>query len=86
MIENKIIDESKQAAFTFLENTKVFTLAESLGGVESLVNHPTTMTHASIPEPERLKTGITNSLIRLSVGIEDIEDLLQDLEQALNKE
>lgn len=85
MVSFRLKDESKQAAFTFLENTKVFTLAESLGGVESLVNHPTTMTHASIPEPERLKSGITDSLIRLSVGIEDIDDLLKDLEQALNK-
>jgi cystathionine beta-lyase len=85
MVSFRLHDESQQAAFTFLENTKVFTLAESLGGVESLVNHPTTMTHASIPEPERLKIGITDSLIRLSVGIEDIDDLLQDLEQALSK-
>jgi cystathionine beta-lyase len=85
MVSFRLKDESKQAAFAFLENTKVFTLAESLGGVESLVNHPTTMTHASIPEPERLKIGITDSLIRLSVGIEDVDDLLKDLEQALNK-
>lgn len=84
MVSFRLKDESKAAAFKFLENTKVFTLAESLGGVESLVNHPTTMTHASIPEPERLKIGITDSLIRLSVGIEDEEDLLADLEQALN--
>ncbi|MDG1955030.1 MAG: cystathionine gamma-synthase [Polaribacter sp.] len=85
MVSFKLKDESQKAAFTFLENTKVFTLAESLGGVESLVNHPTTMTHATIPEPERLKIGITDSLIRLSVGIEDIDDLLEDLEQALSK-
>lgn len=84
MVSFRLKDESKEAAFSFLENTKVFTLAESLGGVESLVNHPVTMTHASIPEPERLKIGITDSLIRLSVGIEDEEDLLQDLAQALN--
>lgn len=84
MVSFRLKDESKEAAFRFLENTKVFTLAESLGGVESLVNHPVTMTHASIPEPERLKIGITDSLIRLSVGIEDEEDLLQDLAQALN--
>lgn len=84
MVSFRLKDESRAAAFKFLENTKVFTLAESLGGVESLVNHPTTMTHASIPEPERLKIGITDSLIRLSVGIEDENDLLQDLEQALN--
>lgn len=84
MVSFRLKDESKEAAFKFLENTKVFTLAESLGGVESLVNHPTTMTHASIPEAERLKIGITDSLIRLSIGIEDVHDLLEDLEQALN--
>ena len=64
-------------------NFKVFTLAESLGGVESLVNHPATMTHASIPKEERDKTGIVDSLIRLSVGIEDAKDLIDDLEQAI---
>ena len=63
---------------------KVFTLAESLGGVESLVNHPATMTHASIPKEERDKIGITDNLIRLSVGIEDISDLVNDVEQAIN--
>jgi cystathionine beta-lyase len=84
MVSFCLKDESKEAAFKFLENTKVFTLAESLGGVESLVSHPATMTHGSIPEPERLKIGITDSLIRLSVGIEDVEDLLADLENALN--
>lgn len=83
MVSFKLKDENKQATFTFLESTKLFTLAESLGGVESLVNHPVTMTHASIPESERLKIGITDSLIRLSVGIEDVNDLLDDLEQAL---
>ncbi|CAM1339024.1 cystathionine gamma-synthase [Tenacibaculum aestuarii] len=85
MVSFRLKDESKQAALTFLENTKIFTLAESLGGVESLVSHPVTMTHASIPEAERLKIGITDSLIRLSVGVEDIDDLLVDLEQALNR-
>ena len=84
MVSFKLKDDTKAATFTFLENTKLFTLAESLGGVESLVNHPVTMSHASIPEPERLKIGITDSLIRLSVGIEDIDDLLADLAQALN--
>ena len=84
MVSFSLKDESLDAAFQFLENTKVFTLAESLGGVESLVSHPVTMTHASIPESERLKIGITDSLIRLSVGIEDIDDLLADLDQALN--
>jgi len=85
MVSFRLKEESEKAAFAFLENTKVFTLAESLGGVESLVNHPVTMTHASIPEPEREKLGITNSLIRLSVGIEDISDLLADIKQALEK-
>ncbi len=83
MVSFRLKDESKEAVFRFLENTKLFTLAESLGGVESLVNHPATMTHASIPELERLKTGITDSLIRLSTGIEDIDDLLADLDEAL---
>lgn len=85
MVSFRLKDESKQAALSFLENTKIFTLAESLGGVESLVSHPVTMTHASIPEADRLKIGITDSLIRLSVGVEDIDDLLADLEQALSK-
>ncbi len=67
----------------FLSNLKVFLLAESLGGVESLVNHPAKMTHASIPEEERNRLGITDNLIRLSVGIEDVEDLIGDLENAL---
>jgi cystathionine beta-lyase len=70
-------------AFKILENLKIFTLAESLGGVESLCGHPASMTHASIPKEEREKTGVVDSLIRLSVGIEDIEDLLADLDQAL---
>ncbi|WP_026775874.1 cystathionine gamma-synthase [Polaribacter sp. Hel_I_88] len=84
MVSFKLKDDNKVATFKFLENTKLFTLAESLGGVESLVNHPVTMSHASIPEQERLKIGITDNLIRLSVGIEDIEDILADLEQALS--
>lgn len=70
-------------AFKILENLKLFTLAESLGGVESLSGHPASMTHASIPKAEREKTGVVDSLIRLSVGIEDIDDLLADLDQAL---
>lgn len=71
-------------AFKILENLKLFTLAESLGGVESLSGHPASMTHASIPKAEREKTGVVDSLIRLSVGIEDIDDLLADLDQALS--
>lgn len=74
----------KEDAVKLLENLKVFTLAESLGGVESLAGHPASMTHASIPKEEREKTGVVDSLIRLSVGIEDEADLIADLEQALN--
>lgn len=72
-----------QEAVKFLESVRVFTLAESLGGVESLANHPATMTHASIPADKRAANGITDDLVRLSVGIEDIDDLLADLENAL---
>ncbi len=71
------------AAIKIVERLKVFTLAESLGGVESLCGHPASMTHASIPKQEREKVGVVDSLIRLSVGIEDIDDLIADLEQAL---
>lgn len=74
----------KEDAIKFLENIKVFTLAESLGGVESLANLPALMTHASIPEDKRAVLGITDDLVRLSVGIEDAEDLIADLEQAFN--
>lgn len=73
----------KSDAIKFLENLEVFTLAESLGGVESLANHPALMTHASIPEDKRREIGITDDLVRLSVGVEDIDDLLADLQQAL---
>ena len=83
MISFILEEDSQQAAYKVMEKMKVFTLAESLGGVESLVGHPATMTHGSIPREERLKTGLTDSLIRLSVGIEDIEDLIEDLTQAL---
>jgi cystathionine gamma-lyase len=72
-------------ATTVLSGTKLFALAESLGGVESLIGHPASMTHASIPREERLKVGLTDSLIRLSVGIEDVDDLIEDLEAALVK-
>ncbi|PKL88255.1 MAG: cystathionine gamma-synthase [Ignavibacteriae bacterium HGW-Ignavibacteriae-2] len=67
----------------FLKSTKIFTLAESLGGVESLVCHPASMTHASLPPEERERIGITDSLVRLSVGIEDVDDLIEDIEQAI---
>ena len=70
-------------AIRVVENLNIFTLAESLGGVESLAGHPASMTHASIPKEEREKTGVVDSLIRLSVGIEDIEDLIEDLKQAI---
>ncbi|NIK91056.1 cystathionine gamma-synthase [Mangrovimonas sp. CR14] len=72
-----------EEAIKTVENLKVFTLAESLGGVESLAGHPASMTHASIPKEEREKTGVVDSLIRLSVGIEDADDLIEDLNQAL---
>lgn len=75
---------AKADAIKFLESLRVFTLAESLGGVESLANHPALMTHASIPEDKRKEIGITDDLVRLSVGIEDAEDLIADLEQALS--
>ena len=71
------------AAIKIIENLKLFTLAESLGGVESLAGHPASMTHASIPKIEREKSGVVDSLIRLSVGIEDAQDLIEDLEQAI---
>jgi len=85
MVSFRLKDKSQKATFTLLENLNVFTLAESLGGVESLANHPATMTHASIPEPERMKLGITDSLTRLSVGIEDVVDLIGDLKQVLDR-
>ena len=75
--------DNMQDAFRTLERLKLFALAESLGGVESLAGHPASMTHASIPAEERAKTGLSDSLIRISVGIEDAEDLVADLEQAI---
>jgi len=72
-------------AIKIVENLKVFTLAESLGGVESLAGHPASMTHASIPKATREKTGVIDALIRLSIGIEDVDDLIEDLAQALSK-
>lgn len=83
MISFTLKGDSKAEAFRILESFRLFALAESLGGVESLVNHPATMTHASIPREERLKIGLFDSLIRLSVGIEDADDLIDDLKQAL---
>lgn len=78
-LKNATLDDT----FKFASSFKVFSLAESLGGVESLINHPATMTHASIPKPEREKAGVVDSLLRLSIGIEDAEDLIEDLQQAL---
>ena len=74
-----------QSAIRFCENLKVFSLAESLGGVESLACHPAIMTHASIPREVREARGVTDGLVRLSVGIEDIADLIADVDQALSK-
>lgn len=73
-----------EAAKKMASQMKIFSLAESLGGVESLIGHPATMTHAAIPREERLKRGLTDGLIRLSVGIEDAEDLISDLDQAMS--
>ena len=82
MLSFRIKDFSKEQTINFLEKLRLFTLAESLGGVESLCGHPATMTHASIPKEEREKSGVTDSLIRLSVGIEDVDDLINDLQNA----
>jgi cystathionine gamma-lyase len=85
MLSFTLKDDRLEKAITFMENVELFSLAESLGGVESLINHPASMTHASIPKEERLKNGLSDSLIRLSVGVEDVEDLIQDLENTLAK-
>ncbi|MES1215611.1 MAG: cystathionine gamma-synthase [Bacteroidota bacterium] len=83
MISFELKDNSIENATRVLSSTKLFSLAESLGGVESLINHPASMTHASIPREERIKNGLSDSLIRLSVGIEDADDLIEDLNQAI---
>jgi cystathionine beta-lyase/cystathionine gamma-synthase len=83
MVSFDLKDTTIEAAFSVLSKTKLFSCAESLGGVESLIGHPASMTHASLPKEERLKSGLTDSLMRLSVGIEDVDDLIADLEQAL---
>jgi cystathionine beta-lyase len=85
MLSFTLKDDKMEAAVKILESFKIFVLAESLGGVESLCGHPATMTHASIPKAEREKVGLSDSLIRLSVGIEDAEDLKNDLADALDK-
>jgi cystathionine beta-lyase/cystathionine gamma-synthase len=83
MISFTLKDESVETTNKVLSSTKLFSLAESLGGVESLINHPASMTHASIPREERIKNGLSDGLIRLSVGIEDVDDLIEDLQQAI---
>ncbi len=83
MLSFTLKDDSLETATKLMERVELFSLAESLGGVESLINHPASMTHASIPREERIKNGLSDSLIRLSIGIEDSEDLIEDLEQAL---
>ncbi len=85
MMSFTLKDESIEAAHKVLSSTKLFALAESLGGVESLINHPASMTHASIPREERIKNGLSDGLIRLSVGIEDAQDLIDDLTQAIGQ-
>lgn len=85
MISFTLEADQKESAFRLMENLEYFSLAESLGGVESLCGHPASMTHASIPKAEREKVGLSDSLIRLSVGIEDAEDLKKDIAQALDK-
>jgi cystathionine beta-lyase/cystathionine gamma-synthase len=83
MLSFTLKDDSVATAMRVLSSTQLFALAESLGGVESLINHPASMTHASIPKEERIKNGLTDSLIRLSVGIEDADDLIEDLQKAI---
>ncbi|HQX43192.1 MAG: cystathionine gamma-synthase [Saprospiraceae bacterium] len=84
MVSFDLKNTDVEAAMKVLSKTKLFSCAESLGGVESLIGHPASMTHASLPKEERLKSGLTDSLMRLSVGIEDVEDLIEDLRQALS--
>ena len=83
MVSFCLKDDTIERAHEVMSKTKVFTLAESLGGVESLVSHPASMTHGSIPKEVREKAGLTDSLIRLSIGIEDAEDLVEDLGRAI---
>lgn len=85
MLSFTLKDDRLEQSTRLMESVRLFSLAESLGGVESLINHPASMTHASIPREERLKNGLTDTLMRLSIGVEDVEDLLADLDQALAK-
>ena len=82
MLYFTLSDDTQEAAAAFMARTRYFTLAESLGGVESLISHPASMTHGSIPKDVREAAGLKDSLIRISVGIEDVEDLLADLDAA----
>ena len=84
MVSFSLKNDSIERAAEVMSKTSVFALAESLGGVESLISHPASMTHGSIPKDVRERAGLKDSLIRLSVGIEDSEDLIQDLDNAIN--
>ena len=84
MISITLKDADLQETFRIAGSFKVFALAESLGGVESLINHPVSMTHGSIPKAEREKVGVVDNLLRFSVGVEDLDDLLEDIKQALS--
>jgi cystathionine beta-lyase/cystathionine gamma-synthase len=83
MISFELKNDSAEETKRVLSATRLFSLAESLGGVESLISHPASMTHASIPREERIKNGLSDSLIRISAGIEDADDLMEDLDQAI---
>jgi cystathionine gamma-lyase len=85
MLSFTLKGDNLDQAIKLMESVELFSLAESLGGVESLINHPASMTHASVPKEERLKSGLVDSLMRLSIGVEDHEDLIADLQQALEK-
>ena len=85
MISFSLKGNKLEDAPNIVSRVKLFALAESMGGVESLIGHPVTMTHGAIPKEEREKTGVVDSLIRLSVGIEDVDDLIEDLKQALSE-
>lgn len=84
MVSFTLTDDTVEKAHLFMSKTHYFTLAESLGGVESLISHPASMTHAAIPKEQRMKSGLSDSLIRISVGIEDVDDLIDDISQALD--
>jgi len=85
MVSIVLKDKSIENTFKVASSFKVFSLAESLGGVESLINHPATMTHGSVPKEDRERVGVVDNMLRLSVGVEDYEDLIADLENALKE-